>query len=195
MAITGGTKPIGRLAALSFEQLFDTVLSDFSNRYPSKPQMVSEFASACDNGCDKAAWIADAYEAMKQYVNLRAVVWFNEAKYEGTNYVDWRIWCAEPCINSCTSGVPQGSCACLQAYQTAVAQPNFSQEAPYMIPLCHAYNLIPDTVIDLADINDVLFNSIFFGAAYDARFDLVPDGVIDIADIFAVALHYGESCP
>ena len=45
------------------------------------------------------------------------------------------------------------------------------------------------------DINTVLFNSIFTGAPYDARYDYVPDGVIDIADIFAVALRFGSICP
>ena len=61
-------------------------------------------------------------------------------------------------------------------------------------PTCSAYDLLPDGVIDLADINVVVFNSIFLGVPYDARFDLTPDGVVDIADIFAVAVHYGESC-
>ena len=33
------------------------------------------------------------------------------------------------------------------------------------------------------------------GAPYDSDFDIVTDGVIDIADVFAVAVHFGESCP
>ena len=56
------------------------------------------------------------------------------------------------------------------------------------------YDINDDGVIDLSDINDVLFHSIFVNAEYDARYDLVPDGVVDIADIFAVATHYNEAC-
>ena len=71
---------------------------------------------------------------------------------------------------------------------------NVLRPTPTPDPTCNAYDLVSDGVIDLADINIVLFNSMFFGVAYDARFNLVPDGVVDIADIFAVAVRFGESC-
>ena len=62
-------------------------------------------------------------------------------------------------------------------------------------PSCRAYDLVPDGFIDLADINTVLYNSIFYNAPYNARYDLAPDGVIDTTDIYAVALYHGETCP
>jgi len=62
-------------------------------------------------------------------------------------------------------------------------------------PTCVSYDFNGDGFIDLDDINTVLFNSIFADAPYDPRYDLIPDGVVDIADIFAVAVHFGETCP
>ena len=62
-------------------------------------------------------------------------------------------------------------------------------------PLCGMWDVVPDGIIDLQDINAVLFNSIFYNAAYNAKYDIVKDGVVDIADVFAVAVHFGETCP
>jgi len=62
-------------------------------------------------------------------------------------------------------------------------------------PECAQYDLNDDGLIDLDDINQVLFNSIFASAPYDPTYDLVPDGVVDIADIFAVAVRFGDICP
>ena len=47
----------GSTGCLAFDDLFSGILSDLTSRYPTKPQMVAEFASACANGCDKTLWI------------------------------------------------------------------------------------------------------------------------------------------
>jgi len=60
--------------------------------------------------------------------------------------------------------------------------------------ICERYDFNEDGIIDLDDINIVLFHSIFVDAPYDAQYDIIPDGVIDIADVFEVALYFGEVC-
>ncbi len=62
-------------------------------------------------------------------------------------------------------------------------------------PACTRYDFNSDDVIDLDDINTVMFNSIFVGAPYDDRYDLNDDGIIDIVDVAEVARHFGELCP
>ena len=52
-----------------------------------------------------------------------------------------------------------------------------------------------DKLVDILDINTVLFQSIFFGAPYDPLYDLDSSGLVDIADIFAVAVEFGTTCP
>lgn len=114
----------------SFSQIFDGPLTDLAQRYRGKQLMITELATACLNGCDKAAWIGDAFAAVKQYPAVIAMIWFAEAKYEGSTWVDWRPWCAAP--DDVTS---PGVCVdCLRAYQSAVADPYFRSDAPLSVP-------------------------------------------------------------
>jgi hypothetical protein len=101
----------------SFDDIFSAILYDMADRY-DKPQMVPEFASACDNGCDKVLWITEAYYHAQFYPRLRALVWFNVAKWEGEGaqrkWVDWRINCDD-------------SCACCEAaYTQALANERYT---------------------------------------------------------------------
>jgi len=109
---------------LTFDDLFSPILYDMAARYP-KPQVVAEFASACDNGCDKALWIAEAYHQALFHPRLRALVWFNVAKWEGQGaqrkWVDWRI--------DCGGGCPD----CTAAYARALAHPR------YLCVVCRTY--------------------------------------------------------
>ena len=57
------------------------------------------------------------------------------------------------------------------------------------------YDFNNDGFIDIDDINIAIEHSIFNNAPYDPTYDVVPDGIIDIADIFAVASHFGQTCP
>ena len=77
--------------------------------------------------------------------------------------------------------------------QTEPVAPVIEGRLQFMV--CSVLDVVKDGVIDLNDINAVLFNSIFYGAAYDAKYDIVADGVVDIADVFAVSIHFGETCP
>jgi hypothetical protein len=77
----------------TFDELFGDVLDDFRQRYPHKPQMISEFASAPDDGGSKTAWIQDAYAGIERYPRLQAVVWFDERKE-----LDWRIDSCPECL-------------------------------------------------------------------------------------------------
>ncbi|MCP4199635.1 MAG: dockerin [Proteobacteria bacterium] len=61
-------------------------------------------------------------------------------------------------------------------------------------PNCKRYDFNHDNIIDLDDINIVLYNSIFMGAPFDAAYDLVSDGIVDIADIYQVVLNFGKTC-
>jgi hypothetical protein len=111
------------LPCRTFDELFDPILRAMTDRYP-KPQMIAEFASACDNGCDQALWIAEAYHQALLYPHLQALVWFNVAKWEGDperKWVDWRIGCGD-------CGAP-GCPDCVAAYALALADPRYSSTA------------------------------------------------------------------
>jgi hypothetical protein len=79
----------------TFDELFGGVLADFRQRYPQKPQIISEFASAPDDGGSKSDWIQDAYARLDQYPRLQAVVWFNENKER-----DWRVELCPECVEA-----------------------------------------------------------------------------------------------
>jgi hypothetical protein len=134
----------------SFDDVFSTVLYDMADRY-DKPQMVPEFASACDNGCEKTLWIAEAYYRARFYSHLRALVWFNVAKWEGEGdqrkWVDWRINCLDFCA------------CCEEAYSQALANERYTgcPVAPLMhtrgptVGAVHAAHTFTATISPLAE--------------------------------------------
>ena len=71
----------------SFDELFGAVYPRLTKLAPGKPIMLGELASS-EVGGDKAAWIANAATrlASPDYAQIRAFVWFNEAKE-----TDWRV--------------------------------------------------------------------------------------------------------
>jgi hypothetical protein len=76
-------------ANMSFQSLFNSVLSDLANRYPAKPQIVAWFGTAGD-ASTKQSWIANGYSAMSNYPNLRAVCWYNDFS-GGAEGFDFRV--------------------------------------------------------------------------------------------------------
>ena len=76
------------LGWVTFDELFHDILVDTACRYP-KPQIVGFFGSVEGPG-SKTDWIKDAYRAMREYANLRAVVWFNDLAFGDQQY-DFRI--------------------------------------------------------------------------------------------------------
>jgi hypothetical protein len=100
----------------TFDDIFSAILDDMAGRYP-KWQMIPEFASASDNGCDKVLWITEAYYQALFHRRLRALVWFNVAKWEGEGaerkWVDWRINCHDHCA------------CCEAAYAQALTNPRY----------------------------------------------------------------------
>jgi hypothetical protein len=117
----------------TFDDLFSPILHDMTDRYP-KPQIVPEFASACDNSCNKVLWISEAYHQALFYPRLQALVWFNVAKWEGEGaqreWVDWRIGCGDCDTPACPD--------CVAAYARALANPRYSDGAPGSIA-CKLY--------------------------------------------------------
>ena len=60
----------------SFEEIYRPVYDRYRALYPQKPLLITEFA--CDTvGGDKAAWIRDAFQALKGYPAIKLAVWFN----------------------------------------------------------------------------------------------------------------------
>jgi beta-mannanase len=88
----------------TFDMIFGPILTDFSQRYPDKPQMISETSCSPNDGGSKPQWITDAYASVKTnyWMKLKAVFWFQEKKEK-----DWRVQ---------SSPSPQS----LQAYRDAV---------------------------------------------------------------------------
>ena len=115
---------------LTFDDLFSPILYDMTDRYP-KPQIVPEFASACDNSCDQALWISEAYHQALFHPRLQALVWFNVAKWEGEKdqLVDWCIGCGDCDAPACSNCI---------TYTQALANPRYSDRAPGSIA-CKLY--------------------------------------------------------
>jgi hypothetical protein len=98
----------------SFDEIFASSYAELQAINPDKPIMIGEFASTEDGG-DKAAWILDAFEAIRDdYPQMRALIWFHIAKE-----TDWRINSSE---------------TALQAYRQAVADDYWLAEYPGMLP-------------------------------------------------------------
>jgi len=70
---------------LPFRSIYSSLIRIYSTAFPRKPIMIAEFASA-EEGGDKAAWIEELPEALKDMPQIRAVVWFNTQKE-----ADWRV--------------------------------------------------------------------------------------------------------
>ncbi len=71
---------------LSFDEIFAQVYSTIVVNFPGKPIMIGEFASG-PNGGDKAQWIIDAFNSIKEkFKAIKLAIWFNIDKE-----TDWRI--------------------------------------------------------------------------------------------------------
>jgi hypothetical protein len=71
---------------VSFKKIFKRRYDEIVQKYPKKPIMIGEFASA-QKGGDKAQWILDTFNVIQQeFPELKAIVWFNINKE-----CDWRI--------------------------------------------------------------------------------------------------------
>ncbi|HEU0016233.1 MAG TPA: glycosyl hydrolase [Longimicrobium sp.] len=80
----------------------DHMLSDLEKRYPNKPIIIGEFATAEGSEGQKAAWIRDAYALLRSHPRVVGAVWFDMNKE-----ADWRI---------------DSSAGALAAYRTAMAE-------------------------------------------------------------------------
>lgn len=71
----------------SFAQVFQQTYTDILGRFPGKPLVIAETASA-EKGGDKASWISDALltQLPAFFPEVKAFVWFNENKE-----TDWRV--------------------------------------------------------------------------------------------------------
>ncbi len=70
----------------SFTEVYAEVYSTIVANFPGKPIMIGEFATG-DNGGDKAKWILDAFQQIKdKFKAIKLAIWFNIDKE-----VDWRI--------------------------------------------------------------------------------------------------------
>jgi beta-mannanase len=99
---------------LSFSEIFASSYAELVAINPDKPIIIGEFASTEDGG-DKAAWITDAFDAIRHdYPQIRALIWFHIAKE-----TDWRI---------------NSSDAALGAYREAVADDYWMDTYPGMMP-------------------------------------------------------------
>jgi len=98
----------------SFDEIYRPVYDRYRALYPQKPLLITEFA--CDSvGGDKAAWIRDAFQALKGYPAIKLAVWFN---------VPWWQWEYE-------LGKPP---AALDAFGGGLLDPYFSTSAVFWWP-------------------------------------------------------------
>jgi len=70
----------------TFDEIFSQGYTELQAINSSKPIVIGEFAST-EEGGDKATWILDAYESIREdYPQIRAAVWFHISKE-----TNWRI--------------------------------------------------------------------------------------------------------
>jgi len=110
-------------AWVDFNYLFHDFLVDTASRY-HKPQIISIFGCADGSG-SKVEWIEDAYQAMQQHPNLRAVVWFNDFAYGDQNDADFRVT-----ITSKYGATPGPYSPYTEAYIEAISASIFRTEMP-----------------------------------------------------------------
>ncbi len=61
-----------------FGPIYEGIYEEYSNLYPDKPLIITEFACNEDGG-DKAAWIRDAFNKLAEgYTGIKIAVWFNQ---------------------------------------------------------------------------------------------------------------------
>ena len=64
----------------SFHEVFDSVLTSLSKRYPDKPIMLTEFGCAPGKPGQREQWIREAFGCLQRHPEVRAAVWFNYDK-------------------------------------------------------------------------------------------------------------------
>ncbi len=101
---------------MMFDALFTAFLNNAAALHPAKPVMLADYASTEADGGNKAEWITDAFEKMKDHPNLRAVVWFHKDPPEYSPPMKFAI---------------DSSTASKAAYQSAIQDPAFISDAPY----------------------------------------------------------------
>jgi len=82
----------------SFEEIFSKPIRKVKD-ICDKPLMIGEFASA-ESGGDKAAWIREAFEAMRAMKEIKACVWFNIKKE-----TDWQLDSSEKSLKAYSEAV------------------------------------------------------------------------------------------
>ncbi len=74
----------------SFDEVFGDTLKQFSDRYPSKPIILSEFGCAPGKPKQRSDWIHDAFDKINRNAQIKAAIWFNlDKRREGEP--NWRI--------------------------------------------------------------------------------------------------------
>lgn len=97
----------------SFNQIFASSYAELHAINPDKPIIIGEFSST-EKGGDKAAWIAEAFQAIREdFPQIRAMIWFHITKE-----TDWRIDSSE---------------VALQAYRQAVSDDYWIATYPGMM--------------------------------------------------------------
>ena len=96
----------------SFNEVFAQAVNLASTRWPSKPIMIAEFASA-EEGGDKAAWIDAIPSVLEGWPQVRAITWFHIYKE-----CDWRV-------NSSQSA--------LEAFRRMIKNPIFLEAAQFSL--------------------------------------------------------------
>ncbi|MFN3331863.1 MAG: glycoside hydrolase family 26 protein [Caldilinea sp.] len=130
----------------SFEDLFDEFLRNMSERHPTIPVMLVEFASTESNSQSKSQWISNAFHAMRNYSNLKASVWFHKDRRDYSPIAHFRIDSTQSSLN---------------AYRTAVQDSIFVSERPY-----HTLPLPPPSPTG---------TGVHLGAYFDPQFDMVGE--------------------
>mgnify|MGYP001128644444 CR=1 FL=1 len=108
---------------VEYDYLFDDFLRNTACRY-DRPLMVGPTGSVEGPG-SKTAWIANIYGAMRNYPNVRAIVWFNDFAYADPSEADFRVT-----VTSKYGAVPGPLPYYTAAYKTAMSSSSYLTEFP-----------------------------------------------------------------
>lgn len=120
---------------VDFDHIFKRRYEEFIQKYPNKPIMIAEFASA-EGGGNKGEWITNTFESMKEkYPQVRSIVWFNINKE-----CDWRI---------------DSSSKALESFKSVIKDPYFISDPSLMPSLLKGFKLPKGVTAELTPLKIV----------------------------------------
>lgn len=67
-----------------FQEIYDPLYAEYTQAFPDKPLMITEFASNSVGG-DKVEWMRQAFAHLSDYPRIKVAIWWSGVDWEGPN--------------------------------------------------------------------------------------------------------------